>query len=169
MNLLNVMFWYKQIEIMNTQIIKLAVILFLGVSVSAYAQDMNKGQGQSIRKEKKMIGHVNPLPNYMKVIVNKGDKLDLTETQKENFSSWQTVNNPKVMKLTKEIMYLEKEVNNLSLKKESKETLLSKIDEIADLRRKIAIIKTKCRDNLIKTLSENQWEKLLVLYKTSEG
>ncbi len=154
---------------MKTQVIKLVVILFLGVSVSSYAQGVNKGQGQSIRKEKKMIGHVNPLPNYMKIIVDKGDKLDLTKTQKENFSAWQTVNNPKVMKLTKEIMSLEKKVNNLSLKKESKEVLLVKIDEIASLRKEIAVLKTECRDNLIKTLSEEQWQKLLVLYKTSEG
>ncbi len=125
---------------------------------------MNKGRGQRISK-KKMIRHVNPLPNYMKVIVNKGDRLDLTKIQKENFSAWQIVNNPKVMKLTKEIMSLEKEVNGLSLNKEQKEVLLSKVDEIAALRNEIAIIKIECRDNLIETLSENQWQKLLALYK----
>jgi len=104
-----------------------------------------------------LIKHVNPLPNYMQLI--KGVDIKLDKVQEEKLSKWSGENHPRMMELAEKVNMLEKNVYELSMNKESKENILKKVDEIADIKKQIVITKTDCRDNLINNiLSEDQWK-----------
>ena len=107
-----------------------------------------------------LIVHVNPLPNYMQLIKSADIKLD--KIQDEKLSKWSGENHPRMMELAQKVNTLEKNVYELSMNKETKENILKKITEIANLKKQIVITKTDCRDNLINNiLSEDQWKILL--------
>ena len=106
-----------------------------------------------------LIKHVNPLPNYMQLVKDIDIKLDTK--QEEKLSKWSDENHPRMMELAKKVNTLEMNVYELSMNKESKENILKKVNEIADIKKEILITKTDCRDNLINTiLTEDQWKKL---------
>ncbi len=104
-----------------------------------------------------LIKHVNPLPNYMQLIKEVDIKLDAT--QEEKLSKWSSDNHPRMMELAAKVNTLEKNVYELSILKESKENILKKIIEIAEVKKQIVTTKTDCRDHLIQNiLTEDQWK-----------
>ena len=106
-----------------------------------------------------LIEHVNPLPNYMQLIQN--DVIKLDEGQDKKLSEWSMKNHPKMMEMAAEVNSLEKEAYELSINKAPREDILKNITEIAEIKRKIILTKTDCRDNLINNiLSEEQWKEL---------
>ena len=106
-----------------------------------------------------LIEHVNPLPNYMQSIQN--DVITLDEGQDKKLSEWSAENHPKMMDMAAEVNSLEKEAYELSINKAPREDILKNITEIAEIKRKIILTKTDCRDNLINNiLSEEQWKEL---------
>jgi len=106
-----------------------------------------------------LIEHVNPLPNYMQLIQN--DVITLDEGQDKKLSKWSAENHPKMMDMAAEVNSLEKEAYELSINKAPREDILKNITEIAEIKRKIILTKTDCRDNLINNiLSEEQWKEL---------
>jgi len=104
-----------------------------------------------------LIKHVNPLPNYMQLVKDVDIKLDAT--QEEKLSKWSNENHPRMMELAAKVNTLEKNVYELSILKESKENILKKVIEIAEVKKLIVTIKTDCRDHLIHNiLTEDQWK-----------
>jgi len=113
-------------------------------------------------KEETMVlmKHVNPVPNYMQLI--KGVDINLNEEQKEKISQWSKDHQPTMIDLAKKVNAIEKTLYELSMKKESKESLLNNFKQIGDLKEQIVSIKTTCRDNLINNvLTEDQWKTLV--------
>jgi len=104
-----------------------------------------------------LIKHVNPLPNYMQLVKEVDVKLDAT--QEEKLSKWSSDNHPRMMELAAKVNSLEKNVYELSIQKESKENILKKVKEIAEIKKQIVTSKIDCRDNLIHNiLTEDQWK-----------
>lgn len=112
-------------------------------------------------KMMEVIGHVNPVPNYMQVINKDADALELTAEQKSNFDTWNSEHHPQMMEMANKIIALEKEIYEEALQNASEETILEKIDEIAKLKNDIVSTKTACRDMVVKTLEPGQWSKLV--------
>ena len=112
-------------------------------------------------KMKQVMQHVNPVPNYMKVIESDRGVLDLSPGQESKFEAWRVEYHPKMMEMANQIMDLEREIYTGSLHKEPKEDLLKKIEQINQLRTEIVQTKTNCRDMLMDSLDDGQWQILL--------
>ena len=112
-------------------------------------------------KMKEVMQHVNPVPNYMKIIESDSNVLDLSPEQEAKFEAWRAKYHPQMMEMANQIIDLEREIYNGSLHKEQKEDLLSGVVRINELRTEIVRTKTNCRDMLMHTLDEGQWQILL--------
>lgn len=100
------------------------------------------------------VAHINPLPNYMKVI-KRGD-VTLTDAQKGIFATWSETNSPKIVEFGAKIIELEKKVYENSLAGDES-TIPTLVDEIGMLRVQVITLKTNCRDLLIAQLDDKQW------------
>ena len=112
-------------------------------------------------KMMQVMQHVNPVPNYMKVIESDSNALDLSPEQESKFEAWRLENHPKMMEMANQILDLERQIYTGSLQKEQKEDLQKKVVQINHIRAEIVETKTNCRDMLMNTLDDGQWQILL--------
>ena len=112
-------------------------------------------------KMKEVMQHVNPVPNYMKIIESDSKALDLSPEQEAKFAAWRVEYHPQMMEMANQIIDLEREIYTGSLHKEQKDELLNRVVQMNQLRTEIVRTKTNCRDMLMHTLDEGQWQILL--------
>jgi hypothetical protein len=108
-----------------------------------------------------VMQHVNPVPNFMKVIESGSNVLDLSPEQESKFEAWRVEYHPQMMEMANQIIDLEREIYTGSLHREQKEDLLKKVAQINQVRTEIVRTKTNCRDMLMDTLDDGQWQTLL--------
>jgi len=107
--------------------------------------------------------HATPMPNYMRTIRQNADILKLSTEQKSQLQKWVDQNNKAATDTINRIVSLENEIAVSSLYGASKEVLMAKNNELIDLRKKLAVGKTNCRDNARSILTTEQWNKLVEL------
>ena len=117
--------------------------------------------------DSKVLQHVNPMPDFMRVIDNSGDKLKLDEKQRTKLKKWQSERAPVEQKLIKEIMKAEADIHKAALDDEE----LGKIDQLGDsiLQNRLMLIRNKAftREKIKAILTADQWKQLLEIYKAS--
>ena len=117
--------------------------------------------------DSKVLQHVNPMPDFIRVIDNSGDKLKLDEEQRTKLKQWQSERAPVEQKLIKEIMIAEADIHKAAVDDEE----LSKIDQLGDsiLQNRLMLIRNKAftREKIKAILTADQWKQLLEIYKAS--
>ena len=117
--------------------------------------------------DSKVLQHVNPMPDFMQVVDNHGDKLKLDEKQIAILKKWQGERAPVEQKIIKEIIKTEADIYKAAL--DDKE--LSKIDQLGDsiLQNRLMLIRNKSftREKIKATLTPDQWDQLLEIYKAN--
>ena len=117
--------------------------------------------------DSKVLQHVNPMPDFMQVVDNHGDKLKLDEKQITKLKQWQGERAPVEQKIIKEIIKAESDIYKAAL--DDKE--LSKIDQLGDsiLQNRLMLIRNKSftREKIKATLTPDQWNQLLEIYKAN--
>jgi len=108
-----------------------------------------------------VITHVNPVPNYMQAINTNSEELNITDSQSKKISQWSNTHHPKMMEKASKIITLEKEINEASVLKTSKDKILEKVNAIEQIRVGIVTTKTNCRDEVSKILTDDQWNALI--------
>jgi len=108
--------------------------------------------------------HINPMPNYMKVIMRHGDELDLSEEQQADLAKWREQTRPVMSNLKKMTLQAENKIRSMSLSNASEEELLVQYAEIEKLRHAIAETKIKCRSNMKNILTGEQFAKMQEIY-----
>jgi len=142
--------------------ILIAAILSSFIVHSAFAgQGMN---GSMQNKQADVMYHINPMPNYMKVIMMHGDELDLNEKQQAELAAWREKTRPAMSNLKKSTLQAENELRSMSLNNASEDELLAQYAEIEKLRHTIAETKIKCRSNMKNVLTEEQFAKVQKIY-----
>lgn len=109
--------------------------------------------------------HANPMPNYMQIIKKHGDFLDLNEEQEKHLDNWRQKAHAPMQKMVHELLGLEKRMMNASLQGENSAKLASMLEESLNIRRRIALQKNHCRDNMHGILTDEQWKRVVELYK----
>jgi Spy/CpxP family protein refolding chaperone len=144
------------------KLILVAAILSSFFVHSAFAgQGMN---GSMQNRQADVMYHINPMPNYMKVIMMHGDELDLNDKQQAELAAWREKTRPAMSNLKKSTLQAENELRSMSLSNASEDELLAQYAEIAKLRRTIAETKIKCRSNMKNVLTEEQFAKVQKIY-----
>lgn len=146
------------------KVILVATILSSLVVYSAFAEQGMNGSMRNNKAAGDVIYHINPMPNYMKVIMRHGDELDLNEKQQADLAEWREKTHPVMSGLKKMTLQAENKIRSMSLSNASEEELLVQYAEIEKLRRNIAETKIKCRSNMKNILTDEQFAKMQEIY-----
>ena len=146
------------------KVILVAAILSSLVVYSAFAEQSMNGSMRNKNAAGDVMYHINPMPNYMKVIMMHGDELDLSEKQQADLAAWREKTRPVMSNLKKMTIQAENKLRSMSLNNASEEALLVQYAEIEKLRRKIVETKIKCRSNMKNILTDEQFEKVQEIY-----
>ena len=144
--------------------IVVAAILSSLVVYRAFAEQGMNGSMQNSQAARDVIYHINPVPNYMKVIMMHGGELDLSEKQQADLAEWREKPRPVMSNLKKMTLQAETRVRSMSLSNASEEELLVQYAEIEKLRHQIAETKIKCRSNMKNILTDKQFAKVQEIY-----
>jgi len=124
-------------------------------------ENMEKGK----KGKMKLMKHVNPMPNLMKVYKQMGHKLNLSDEQVIKLDAGIKERSPVIKRLIASVVKLEAALLQASLNNDPVE----KIEQLANqlMTDRLAIIKGKtyCRESVKKVMSEQQFKKLVALYK----
>lgn len=138
------------------------LIVAAAVSMSSFSfADMTPEQAR-------LIHHANPMPNLMLVVNKNKDQLDLSEEQASALKEWHSKNQPHMMQMAKQVMTLEKKLSDEALEGASGSVLQQITSEIFNVRGTIIKTKLACRNNMHDVLNEEQWNKVVELYKKSQ-
>ena len=147
------------------KIILVAAILSSLVVYNAFAeQSMNESMRNNKAAKQDVMYHINPMPNFMKVIMMHGDELDLSEKQQAELATWREKTRPLMSNLKSMTIQAEDKARSMSLSNASEEELLAQYAEIEKLRYKIAETKIKCRSNMQNLLTDKQFAKMQEIY-----
>ena len=136
-------------------------ILFLIINLNAKEEIMHK---MHTKNNAKIIYHVNPMPNFMRVVKQSADMLELSEKQNEQLKKWQKENHSIMSKLKKDTMEAEDKLRKMSLLDATSEELLDQYNAISKLRQTIAKQKIMCRENMKKILNDEQMKEVILDY-----
>jgi len=117
------------------------------------------GSGHALR-------HANPLPNLVRLTLGNAELLQLSTKQVEEIRTWARANKPSMMKLVQKVMSEEKMLNEEALTTDK--DVVKKAESMLDARREIIKLKTACRMNLKKVLSEKQYAQVIGIYRSTQ-
>ena len=144
----------------------LLVTVFLSslIVTGVFAEQGMNGSMHNGKTAKDVMYHINPMPNYMKVIMMHGDELDLNEKQQADLAEWREKTRPVMSNLKVMTIQAENKIRSMSLNNASEEELLVQYVEIEKLRYNIAETKIKCRSNMKNILTDEQFAKMQEIY-----
>lgn len=113
---------------------------------------------------KQALKHANPMPNLMRIVVGNAALLDVNDTQMKEMKGWMKTAKPVMKSMIKEVMMKEKALHDNALAKDT--DIEKQADEVLALRKKIIMMKTKCRQELKRILTEKQYADVITIYKS---
>ncbi|CAA6803341.1 MAG: Unknown protein [uncultured Sulfurovum sp.] len=113
---------------------------------------------------KQALKHANPMPNLMRIVVGNAVLLDVNDTQMKEVKGWMKTAKPVMKGMIKEVMMKEKALHENALTTDA--DIEKQADEVLALRKKIIMMKTKCRQELKRILTEKQYAAVVTIYKS---
>jgi len=113
------------------------------------------------------LGRMSPVPNYM-IDVFHVENLKLSEDQTGKLADWSTNRHANSVMAHSKIADLEAEIRQLFLDNKPKSIILKKSKQIEEIRHKITVTKTVCRDFMKKNVLEKQQWDLLTKFITNK-
>lgn len=132
----------------------LVIMMMLMTLSNVYA-----GAGHALR-------HANPLPNLVRLTLGNAELLQLNAKQVEELRTWARTNKPTIMKLVQKVMNEEKMLHEEALTTDK--DVVKNSESMLDARREIIKLKTACRMNLKKVLSEKQYAQVIGIYRSTQ-
>ena len=117
------------------------------------------GAGHALR-------HANPLPNLVRLTLGNAELLQLNAEQVKEIRTWARENKPTMMKLVQKVVNEEKMLKEEALTTDK--DVVKNAESMLDARREIIKIKTACRANLKKILSEKQYAQVIGIYRSTQ-
>lgn len=153
------------------------VVVVTMLTAGTFISDGNRAYSQSSAIDTKVspqievpttkldISDYYPGPNFMKILADDKNGLELSKKQKKTLAEWRKENHSKIIKKMEEIATLEKEMKALSQNNADSEEIMAKLNETSRLRKEIATTKLACRDHVMETLRSEQWDALVENYQ----
>lgn len=133
----------------------LVIIMMMLMTLS----NVYAGAGHALR-------HANPLPNLVRLTLGNAELLQLNAKQVEELRTWARTNKPTIMKLVQKVMNEEKMLHEEALTTDK--DVVKNSESMLDARREIIKLKTACRMNLKKVLSEKQYAQVIGIYRSTQ-
>lgn len=135
---------------------KILVIMIMSVMTFS---NVYAGAGYGLR-------HANPLPNLVRIAMGNAELLQLSDKQVEEIRSWARTNKPTMMKLVQKVINEERMLKEEALSTDK--DVVKNAESMLDARREIIKLKTQCRANLKKILSQKQYAQVIGIYRSTQ-
>lgn len=109
--------------------------------------------------------YVNPVPNYVAVIMSNADKLGLSDKQKSAVKEWNNKHGKQMAGMVKSVIDGEAQIKTASMDGASIVDIKTMAQKLMDTRLQIITGKTTCRDYVMEILSDEQWTQLTDIIK----
>lgn len=126
-----------------------------------------KGKGADHQMAHKGMHMLQPMPNLMRVIKHNGEQLNLTKEQAANFAKWRELSHDKVYSRMQKMMAIRKALQVAAMKGANLAAINVYVTKMDRLRAEIIAAKIACRDNVRNVLNDDQWNKLVELYRNN--
>ena len=110
--------------------------------------------------------YVNPVPNYVAVIMPNADKLALSDKQKSAVKEWNNKHGKQMAAMVKSVIDGEAQIKTASMDGASIVDIKTMAQKLMDTRLQIITGKTTCRDYVMEVLSDEQWTRLTDIIKS---
>ena len=111
------------------------------------------------------MAHVNPVPNYVAVIMSNADTLALSDEQKSKVKAWNKKHGKKMAAMVKSVIDGEAQIKTASMDGASNVDIKAMSQKLMDTRLQIIAGKTTCRDYIMEVLNDKQWKQLTDIIK----
>jgi hypothetical protein len=147
---------------MKTWQIFLLLVTFF--SYSCFAQAENDTTILEMEKQLERLNKVNFHPNLLPIILRNSDFMGLTTEQVTAFRTWGKMNFKPMVAVMNEVIRKRIEFEEAALSQSvSADSLRVKQEEIFQLHRKLLDYKLSCRENIIQTFNEENWEGFMMV------
>ncbi len=111
------------------------------------------------------LKHTNPMPNLVRYTLGNAELLQLSKMQVKEIRAWTKANKPQIMKLVKLVMREERMLLEEALTTDT--DIVAASQKMLDARKDIIRIKSACRANLKKVLSQKQYAQVVGIYRST--
>ena len=146
-----------------------AFIILISVISSAVAATNNDEIRIDRHKYIEKLDEINFLPSLLPVILENSDIIELSDKQVETLLEWRKVNRDDVIAAMNEIARKRVEIKEDALSPDiSSARLIQMQNEVFRLQRIVLEYKLSCRDLVISTFNENNWEGFYLVLAENE-
>lgn len=134
------------------------------LSCTCFAQPGNDARTSDVDDQLERLSKVNFHPNLLPIILKNSDYMELTAEQIAVFKAWGKANFKPMVATMNEIIRKRIEFKEAALSPSvSAEALRGRQEEIFQLHRKLLDYKLSCRENIVKTFNQENWEGFLMV------
>lgn len=121
-----------------------------------------KGRGGMMQKG---MHTLQPMPNLMYVVMQHSDQLNLSKKQAAALGAWEASNGRRVAARMKAMATVRKVLQDAVLRGANIAAVNVHLSHMDRVRAEIVAAKIASRDNLRKVLNDEQWDKVIELYR----
>ena len=140
------------------------VWLVVFISCACLAEPDNDKTAVEMAKQLERLNKVNFHPNLLPLVLRNSDFMALTPEQVETFKAWGKTNFKPMVAVMNEVIRQRIEFEEAALSPSvSADSLGRKQEEIFQLHRKLLDYKLSCRENIVQTFNEENWEGFMMV------
>ncbi len=138
--------------------------LFFTLLLSSNATLSSQSDTSELEEQLLLLDKISYHPSLLPLIMQNTDYLELTPVQQQRLREWREINAPKMLDKMREVAQDRIEFIDLSLKPvTSKDELVQKQQQLFRLQEEVLSYKLACRQNILDTFTETQWDALLFI------
>lgn len=142
----------------------LLIVVLIFFSITCFAHSHDDKAIKDLEQQLERLSKVNFHPNLLPIILKNRDYIELTPEQVAAFRAWREENAQSMVATMNEILRKRIEFKEAALSpRVSAEALRGQQQEIFQLHRKLLDYKLSCRENIVKTFTEENWEGFLMV------
>lgn len=140
------------------------LLLIAFFSYSCFAQAGNDKTVIHMEHQLEHVGTVNFHPNLLPIILRNSDFMGLNPQQVNAFKSWGKTNFKPMVTTMNEIIHKRIEFQEATLSPSiSADILRQRQEEIFQLHRKLLEFKLSCRENIVQTFNQENWDGFMMV------
>ena len=143
----------------------IALLLLSSTALAAGQGGPGGGQPGKGMSPHKGMHKLQPMPNLMRVVMHHGDQLNLSKQQAAALSAWRAANQDRIHARMKAMATVRKVLQDAVLRGANIAAVNVHLSHMDRVRAEIVAAKVACRDNMRQILNDEQWDKVVELYR----
>lgn len=138
--------------------------LFFALLLSGNTSSSSQSDTSELEQQLLLLDKISYHPSLLPLIMQNIDYLELTPVQQRRLREWRKIHAPEMLDKMREVAQDRIEFIDMSLKPvTSKVELVQKQQQLFRLQEEVLSYKLACRQNILDTFTEAQWDALLFI------